>query len=75
MAAFNSMIHRAINLPLSTEDFNKEMHLIKQIAINNGYSNNIIDHILNNKKKKQVFKSIYPQINNVNDKRIISLTY
>ncbi|KAL3283515.1 hypothetical protein HHI36_006654 [Cryptolaemus montrouzieri] len=37
VAAFNSYIHRLLNTPMSNDNYFKELNLIKQIAINNGY--------------------------------------
>jgi hypothetical protein len=36
MAAFHSMLHRAFNLPLSRENFKKEVAYIKETARLNG---------------------------------------
>ena len=45
IAAYNSMIDRLINLPLSEENFTTELNLIKQIAVNNDYKPELIDNI------------------------------
>ena len=36
MTFFNSMVHRLLSLPLSTEDHKNEVEIIKHIAIANG---------------------------------------
>ena len=52
MAAYNSMIHRAVTFPLSPEDFKEEINIIKHIAVSNGYSSTIVDDLLAKKKRK-----------------------
>ena len=44
MAAFNCYVHRLLSIPLSKDNFNKEVNVIKQIATNNGYDYIIIDN-------------------------------
>ncbi|KAI5724687.1 hypothetical protein M8J77_005960 [Diaphorina citri] len=56
MAAYNSMVYRAITYPLCKEDFNNEISIIKQIAQNNGYKPDIIDKILKRQRKTQRLK-------------------
>src|SRR5436190_9621658 len=51
-AAFDSMVHRLLTTPLSSEDYNKELNIIKEIAQFNGYSNKLVHQILNKKKKR-----------------------
>ena len=46
MAAYNSMVHRAVIFPLSPEDLKEEINIIKHIAVSNGYSSSIIDDML-----------------------------
>ena len=48
--AYKSFFHRLIDIPLSSDNFNKELNIIKQIAFNNGYNESLIENIL---KKKQ----------------------
>ena len=38
LAAFRSYIHGLVNVPMSQENFQIELNIIKQIAINNGYT-------------------------------------
>ena len=45
-AAFYAYIHRLISIPLSLENFQKELNLIRQIAVNNDYNLSIVDNIL-----------------------------
>ena len=52
LAAYNSLIHRALNVPLNTENFNKEIRIIKQIAHANGYKYELIDKLIRKHKNK-----------------------
>lgn len=53
-AAFNSMIHRLVNLPLSTERFTKEWQYIIKTADMNGYSERCMRNLLNRHKHKSL---------------------
>jgi hypothetical protein len=53
MAAFNTMIHRLHQVPLSRENFEIELNTIRYIAQTNGYNPNILDRILKKYNKKQ----------------------
>ena len=52
MPAFNSLIHRAISIPMNSNDFNKEIDIIKQIAKNNGYKIKDINNLILKHKNK-----------------------
>ena len=54
MAFFNCMIHRLLALPLSTDDYNNELNIIKHIALANGYKSHIVDRIINKKQNKPI---------------------
>lgn len=60
LAAYNSMVHRLINVPMSQTNFNKELNLIKQIASNNNYNPKIIDKIYSRMSYKKAIKEIMP---------------
>lgn len=51
LAVFYSLIHRATYIPMSKENIEIEINIIKQIAINNGYPSN-------KEKKKDNYKTI-----------------
>lgn len=51
-AAFNSMIHRLVNVPLSTECYNKEWQFILDVAIKNGYNENMMTWLLKKHQRK-----------------------
>jgi uncharacterized Zn finger protein (UPF0148 family) len=53
MASFHHMIHRMLTIPLTQEAIKKETSYIKEVADINGYNTNIIDKIIN-KKKRQI---------------------
>lgn len=59
LSVWHSLIHRLINVPLSKDNFNVELNIIKSMAINNGYSVKIIDNILKRKIKRQTQKMLY----------------
>ena len=52
LAAFRSMVHRLITIPLSPDNFEKEKNIIKQIAKNNGYDPNTINKLIWKSKRK-----------------------
>lgn len=56
LAAFNSMVHRMVNLPLSTEAFNRESDNIKRIAHLNGYDSSVIGNIIIRHKRKTLMR-------------------
>lgn len=58
------MIHRLISFPLSKDNFEEELRLIKQIAVNNGYKPKIIDNILQKKLFKKTINLVYPTSTN-----------
>ena len=61
LAAFHSMIHRLSSVPLNNDNFSSELNIIKQIAVNNGYSPKIIDSLLKKKTFQQAKPHIYPK--------------
>lgn len=53
LAAFNSLAHRLVNLPLSVNNYLKEYKHIKDAALVNGYSLNTIDRIIKQHARKK----------------------
>lgn len=51
MAAFNSMVFRMCNIPLSEDNFEKEKQHIYMVARINGYTNATIDSLIKKHKK------------------------
>ncbi|XP_050518679.1 uncharacterized protein LOC126892954 isoform X2 [Diabrotica virgifera virgifera] len=61
LAAFRSFIHRLFSIPMSTDSFNKELNIIKQIAVNNGYDPSIIDKLIRKRESKLLQNSAFHQ--------------
>ena len=59
MSAFHSFIYRLLHIPLSQQNFENELNIIKTIAINNGYPVSMIDQILKHHNKNLVRKLIF----------------
>jgi len=74
LAAFHSMIHRLLNIPLSEKEYHSELNVIKQIAVNNGYSSHIINSILNKKITKNAISEVYPN-QKINYNKTKTITY
>ena len=53
LSAFNSLIHRALSIPMDIDDFNNEINIIKQIAKNNGYNIRLINQLIKKHKNKK----------------------
>lgn len=51
-AAFHSMIHRLLNIPMNEANFNNELMHIKNIAQKNGYNHHFVEKILQQHKQK-----------------------
>lgn len=51
-AAFNSMVHRLLYVPLSPENYSKEVENIERIAIRNGFDKNIISRMIINRRRR-----------------------
>ena len=55
MAAYNSMIHRLINIPMCKDGISKELNFIKQVTVNNEFYHFIVTNILNKEMYKHAF--------------------
>lgn len=60
LAAYNSMVHRAHSIPMSHDNFSKEIRTIKTIAINNGYDVDLIDKLVKKKQQNLVLAAVFP---------------
>ena len=58
-AAFYSMFHRLLSIPMNNTNFNKELNIIQNIALNNGYNISTINKIYNKMKRKFTFSYIH----------------
>ena len=56
-AAFHSLAHRLYNIPLPTNEFEKELKYIKEAARMNGYKDTFINRILDKHKRKQFIRA------------------
>ena len=65
-AAFNSLLYRLFNIPLSKEAFTAELNIIKHIAFNNGFPLNLINRLYFKfyNKYKLTYNLIHPKKNN-----------
>lgn len=59
LSPFHSLIHRLLQVPLSTADFEKESHIIKQLAIRNGYEPKMIEKMISIKQSKLIMSQFY----------------
>lgn len=58
MASFRSMINRLLNIPMSEQNYKKELKIIKHLANKNGYKSNIIEKMIGNIKRKRRQKNL-----------------
>ncbi|XP_044765559.1 uncharacterized protein LOC123321847 [Coccinella septempunctata] len=72
-AAFSFLFRRLLNVPMSTENYKKEIKTIYQIGENNQYSDRYMDTIFNSIKRKIIIDKIYPHTS-TND-RFISIPF
>ena len=59
LSAFHSLINRLVTIPLCKENYNKELHIIKLIASNNGYPTSLIDKLLSRKRRNLAINKIF----------------
>lgn len=64
MSAFNCYIHRLLYLPLDESAIKKELNILKQLAISNGYNIDIIDKIYKKKLLKKRISEAYNTTSN-----------
>lgn len=57
-AAFHSMIHRLVNVPMKEENFKEELKYIKETAKINGYKEDMINNILKKHSRKKYLKDV-----------------
>ena len=75
LATFRRNIHKLVNVPLSDENIQKELNIIKQIAINNRYTSHLINEMLDKILRKQAVALVYPPIANSSPQTYHALTY
>jgi predicted GIY-YIG superfamily endonuclease len=59
LSAFHAMIHRLTSIPMSNSMLLKELNTIKQIAVNNGYPENLINKLYRRKMSQKARDDIY----------------
>lgn len=57
-AAFNSMVHRLINIPLTPSNFAKEELFIKEVATMNGFDTLMVDKLIHKFKRDHLRKNL-----------------
>ena len=67
LAAFQSMFHRLLSIPLSREDYNLELETIYRIGLNNGYPIFVLKNLYNKKLQQSILKQFYAVNNKNND--------
>ena len=75
LASFRCYIHRLLTIPLNHNNFLNELNLIKQIAINNGYTEQLIDNLVHKKQQKLALQLVYPKQISNKSKKYFSLSY
>lgn len=53
LAAYNSMVYRLLHVPMTEQNYNRELKIIKQIAVSNGYDIQMVDNLVKKYKNKQ----------------------
>jgi hypothetical protein len=71
-AAFHSMFHRMFNIPLSPENFNKELNFIKFTARINGFDEKTLNRIFKKQERKFFLGSVTSLTNVLGDDEIRS---
>lgn len=70
IAGLNTMVHRALHIPMNKEEFNKEINTIKHIAKVNNHSPKMVDRLINkhnNRSKEPKPDKKYAVISFVNN--------
>lgn len=70
--AFNSLMNKAVQLPLSRSNLKKEVSIIEQIAVNNGYEAKLVHKILDRPLKQKAYHSIYPNVIQKDERKYMS---
>lgn len=73
-AAYHSMVHRLLKIPMTPENYNKELNIIKQIAVANGFDIKLINNLIKKKNKKLAIAQTFP-IEKEQEQKFASITY
>lgn len=73
MAAFHSMAHRMVEMPLNKERYEAEKRRIIDIGLINGYANNTIENIIKKHEKKKFLRDASTLFNSTKEetKRVV----
>ncbi|CAG7726619.1 unnamed protein product [Allacma fusca] len=74
-AAFNSMIHRCLNLPLNKNNQNKEIKNIMSIASNLGYTKTSIQKLIRKHENKKLIRDATTFIAEKDDVKRVRISY
>lgn len=74
-AAFNSMIHRLVNVPLNEERYNEEWKHILKVADMNGYNNNLMHILLKRHQRKRLRNESTSFVLEESDKKRIAVQF
>lgn len=75
-ASFNSMVHRLVNVRMTTEDFSAELAYIKETALINGFSHQLIDRLIRkHRNKKRVTDITTLEVMTEDIARKVAITY
>lgn len=64
MSTFYSLLYRLLLIPLNTTDYNHELNIIRQLAVNNSYNPDLIDHLLSKIQYKLSLQTVFPTTKN-----------
>ena len=74
-AALRSLVHRLEIIPMSVTNYNQELDTIIQIAINNGYTRELVLKMVKKKKLCLAQKELYKAQPNTEEQKWKTLTY
>lgn len=75
LAAYRSFVHRLMSVPLSQDNYNRELNIIYHMAKRNGYNRSMIDGLIKGKRRNIVRSLLYPVQQDKPQKYLGSLTY
>jgi hypothetical protein len=70
LGAFHALVHRLVNIPLSKDNYFKELNNIKRIASQNGFKESIIDNLIKKHKHKKLIQNTTTLTQNKNSRYI-----
>jgi hypothetical protein len=61
LSSFHHMLNRLLKIPLSNDNYEKELHTIKHLATKNGYTEQLVDRMLKKKVTTRAWSLLYSQ--------------